>query len=154
MGDVARRSALTQKQRLDGALLERRRRDVLADLGQMLYDLVATGEIELEDLPELRRGVTDVEELDRQIAEAEAAALGGRGARRPVRLTRTDRREPADPDARVWRPPPTGPEPTGSDPPIVGPGGIVFLEDESAPEDVDPDDSLASYMHDDDVPGR
>src|SRR5688572_6157794 len=89
--DVARRSALNQKQRLDEALLERKRRDALADLGETLHELVRSGELELDDLPELQRGVDEVDDLDRQIADAEG---GRRGARRPVRLTRND--APAD----------------------------------------------------------
>src|SRR5688500_12506811 len=70
--DVARRSALTQKQRLDGALLERRRREALADLGEVLYQLLKSGEIELDELPELVQAAEEIEELERRIAEADA----------------------------------------------------------------------------------
>ena len=81
--DVARRSALTQKQRLDGALLERRRREALADLGEVLYQLLKSGEIELDELPELVQAADEIEELERRIAEAEAESAR---PRRPVRL--------------------------------------------------------------------
>lgn len=205
--DVARRSALNQKQRLDEALLERRRRDALADLGEALHELVRSGELELDELPELQRGVDAVDDIDQQIAEAEAAQSGG--ARRPVRLTRNDRpadwsrergsrqrppcrskdfiarddqpgvvdRPPVEP--RVWRPgvPGRSTEAIGRDdqPRVVGPGapveppaeaeavraprgdaggGIVFLDDEAAPGEPDPDDSLEAYMNDEDVPRR
>jgi len=33
-------------------------------------------------------------------------------------------------------------------------GGIVFVEDDSAPAERDPDDSLEAYMNEDDVPRR
>ena len=51
VSDVAKRSALAQKQRLDGALLERKRRDALADLGELLYHLVQAGEIDIGEVP-------------------------------------------------------------------------------------------------------
>jgi hypothetical protein len=161
--DVARRSALTQKQRLDGALLERRRREALADLGEVLYQLLKSGEIELDELPELVQAAEEIEELERRIAEAEAE--GGR-ARRPVRLSRTergpagpreregDRGRPGEtarrdrdtrPTDRVWRPPPAA---ATSEPPAAGAarGGITFVDDEPlAGED------LKEYMNDADV---
>ncbi|HLU66193.1 MAG TPA: hypothetical protein VKZ63_07945 [Kofleriaceae bacterium] len=180
--DVARRSAATQKQRLDGALLERRRREVLADLGVQLVQLVQSGEIELGDLPELTRHVEEVADLDRRIAEAEAQAAAG-AVRRPVRLTRRPGKMAARPEReelRVWRPPgidrpgeAPASAPAASDAgagiaegaasahaaapgaPARGAGepsgGIVFLDDEGGP---DPDEDLAEYMNDDDVPGR
>ncbi len=107
MTDVARRQARTQKQRLDTALLERRRREALAELGESLYDLASRGEIELDELPELVRGVQAVDEIDQEIAEAEQASASS-AARRPVRLerNRADRIPPAGRSReRVWRPP-------------------------------------------------
>jgi hypothetical protein len=185
MTDVARRQARTQKQRLDTALLDRRRREALADLGETLYELATAGEIELDELPELARAVQEVEEIDRRIAEAAQEASAGEG-RRPVRLRPTGsagvKRERREPDRqRVWRPtldpepeaqpePAPEPRPAGSrqrrptaEPgpaggreagPARGRGGIVFVDDDSAPGDVDPGDSLRSYMNDDDVPRR
>jgi hypothetical protein len=172
MTDVARRQARSQKQRLDTALLERRRREALAELGENLYELASRGEIELDELPELFQRVQAVEEIDREIAEA-AAETQKRNPRRPVRLERArpaDR--PGDHRERVWRPPV---EPDGIDPEAQEPspeqeraalgrrenvrraastagrsGGIVFVED----DDAESDDSLASYMNDDDVPRR
>ena len=70
MTDVARRQARTQKHRLDGALLDRRRQAALAELGEALYDLATGGEIELDELPELAERVSEVEAIDREIAEA------------------------------------------------------------------------------------
>jgi hypothetical protein len=140
--DVARRSALTQKQRLDGALLERRRRDALAELGEVLYELLKSGEIELDELPELVRAAEEIEELDRRIAEADAE--GSRGPKRPVRLTRTEpeaRARDAKPTERVWRPrQPEEPAPQR--------GGITFVEDEPG------DEKLDEYMNEADVPER
>ncbi|HKE18574.1 MAG TPA: hypothetical protein VKB80_27040 [Kofleriaceae bacterium] len=244
MTDVARRQARTQKQRIDTALLDRRRREALADLGESLYDLATGGEIELDELPELVRAVQAVEDIDREIAEAELAASEASQARRPVRLGRTrsggagwqpdrDRgREPARSGERVWRPPVdaepapppaagergdraaaagsraagagVGGKPSGSSGKAsssggkassgassgktssggaskatgsgaggkvaatsgagkaasnaaggkASGGGIVFLDDDSAPSERDPDDSLESYMNEEDVPRR
>lgn len=167
MTDVARRSAKTGKQRFDGALLERRRREALAELGETLYELVRSGELELDELPELGRGVEEVDDLDRQIAEAEALAGGaGRGARRPVKLSRNDapadwgrergsRKRPPPVEPRVWRPgmPPSAPVEL-DEPPAAAGGGIMFLDDDAAPTERDPDDSLEAYMNDDDVPRK
>jgi hypothetical protein len=158
--DVARRSALTQKQRLDTALLERRRREALADLGEVLYQLLKSGEIELDELPELVQAAEEIEELERRIAEAEAESTSR--TRRPVRIARTERgsaparsREP-DPAARardsrattperIWRP--ADLKPKSPRPAKDGGGGITFVEDdEPAAED------LEEFMNDADVP--
>ena len=225
MTDVARRQARTQKQRLDTALLERRRREALAELGENLHDLATRGEIELDELPELVQGIQAVDDIDQEIAEAEQAASASSAGRRPVRLERTrpDRIPPTGRSReRVWRPPVEpvekeadgeagtphvdvdGPEASGGDEsgfeaefatgrraastradsrggnwartrsrareaaettperprrkggsatPAKG-GGIIFVDDESAPADRDPDDSIESYMNEDDVPRR
>jgi hypothetical protein len=171
MTDVARRQARTQKQRLDTALLDRRRRDALADLGETLYELATAGEIELDELPELAQAVQDVQEIDRRIAEAEREASAGEG-RRPVRLrptgsagVKSSRERGGSDTSRVWRPP-LDPEPETAEAAQPSParrpgsasgprrGGVVFVDDDSAPAEVDPDDSLRSYMNDDDVPRR
>jgi hypothetical protein len=223
MTDVARRQARTQKQRLDTALLERRRREALAELGENLYDLATRGEIELDELPELVRGVQAVDLIDQEIAEAEQSSSA---VRRPVRLerTRADRIPPAGRSReRVWRPPvdavaeEAGPDDSGA--PLADVdrgdsrdargdgdsfdaefavdrrtaasagkqggewartrararaaadttperpkrkaaattargGGIVFVDDGPAAADRDPEDSLESYMNEDDVPRR
>jgi hypothetical protein len=224
MTDVARRQARTQKQRLDTALLERRRREALAELGENLYDLATRGEIELDELPELVRGVQAVDLIDQEIAEAEHASSA---VRRPVRLERTrdDRIPPAGRSReRVWRPPvdpvdneAAGPDDAGTPHADVARGdsrdasgdgdsfdaefavdrrtaasagkqggewartrararaaadttperpkrkaaattarggGIVFVDDGPAAADRDPEDSLESYMNEDDVPRR
>jgi len=152
--DVARRSALTQKQRLDTALLERRRREALADLGEVLYTLLKSGEIELDELPELVQAAEEIEELERRIAEAEAES--GR-SRKPVRITRTERGSRRDPEPdpaarardarptdRVWRPPGVGPRPPAVPPPRGG--GITFVDEAEPAED------LEEFMNDADVP--
>ena len=220
MTDVARRQARTQKQRIDTALLERRRREALAELGESLYDLASRGEIELDELPELVSGVQAVDLIDQEIAEAEQASSA---VRRPVRLerTRADRTPPGGRSReRVWRPPvdpvdeEAGPDDAGTPHADVDPrgasgdgesfdaefavdrrtaasrgkqggewartrararaaadttperpkrkgaaapaggGGIVFVDDGPAPADRDPEESLESYMNEDDVPRR
>ncbi len=210
MTDAARRQARSQKQRLDTALLEARRREALANLGEILYELSEKGEIDIDELPELATAVQEVAEIDRRIVEAEEEGRDRVETRRPVRLGRTSgaaggqreqaRRRPdrdrAGGRERVWRPP-VDPEPQPGDraepemdveiegrpgrgstraarptgrpqrqrpapPPAragrgsagAGGGGIVFVDDDTAPADVDPDDSVESYMNDDDVPRR
>jgi hypothetical protein len=240
MTDVARRQARSQKHRLDTALLERRRRESLAELGEILYELAVSGEIELDELPELAQAVQDIAEIDRRIAEAGAGDRLGE-ARRPVRLERTGGARsdwrPAPSRERVWRPDPDAyadsdspwpqvrepdrpdrenresrpVEPAGSgrrareerqsaeretvparpearpraekdarrrqvagdSRPARGKrgalpasandtapakrdagGGIIFVEDDSAPSEVDPDDGIEAYMNEDDVPRR
>jgi hypothetical protein len=174
MTDVARRQARSQKQRLDTALLERRRREALTELGENLYELASRGDIELDELPELFQGVQAVEEIDREIAEA-AAETQKRNPRRPVRLERARPAEhPGDRRERVWRPPVEAddvqPEAQEGSPEEARAalgrssresvrraastasrgGGIVFVDE----DDTESDDSLASYMNDDDVPRR
>src|SRR5688572_26606945 len=66
--ETLERQAQAQKVRLDAALLGRKRREALAELGRVAYDLAAQGRLgDLEDLPELGRALVAVEELDQEI---------------------------------------------------------------------------------------
>jgi hypothetical protein len=48
----------------DGARASRRRRDALADLGDLVLDLIRRGEIDLAELPEARDLVRELDDLD------------------------------------------------------------------------------------------
>ncbi|MEO6773032.1 MAG: hypothetical protein ABI467_08405 [Kofleriaceae bacterium] len=148
--------------RLDDALAGRRRGEALAELGEIVLDLIRRGEIEIEQLPEARAVVEHLDELD-----AEAATDAGERdlAPAPSRSRFDDRggsdgtvtasrwapppRKAATP-ARVWRPPVEdrpADEITARDRPVKKKGGISFGKQ-------DDDDDLAEYMHPDDVPAK
>jgi len=167
------------RERLDEALASRRRESALAELGEIVLELVRRGEIELAELPEAHDVVARLDELDGGDRTADA-----RGSSAP--RDRFDRRGPranaddgtvsaqtwAPPTGtrsrdRVWRPPPASP-PAQSDDDLAAldrpttrgtrkparparPGGITF-DDAAAATDADSD--LADYMHPDDIPPK
>lgn len=157
---------------MDEALSGRRRADALAELGEIVLDLVRRGEIDVAELPEAREVIGVLDELD--AGEAEAAPPVARGALRkrfddrpspaPRRKSEEDgtvssttwapptRAKPGA--AKVWRPPvvddvtepgrpPVRPRPAK---PGARRGGISFESDD--------DSDLEEYMHPDDVPGK
>jgi hypothetical protein len=157
--DALERGAREGRSRLDDALATRRRTDALADLGEIVLDLVRRGEIDLGELPEARDIVDHLDSLDagHPVEHDEPVA------RAPVRK-RFDKRDEADGTVsartwapkkvaapqRVWRPPadvvaepPPPPKPRGKKK-----GGITFGNDDAG------DTDLADYMHPDDVPKK
>lgn len=123
MRDVVERQARSSRSRLDGALLQRKHRDMMLALGEAVYELAVAGELgDLEEFPEITQCLVELEELEAQIAEAaerahrEAAGITTRP--RAIRRTRPGRdddpprpaaRESArgaarDDSFRVWRP--------------------------------------------------
>src|SRR4249920_3110074 len=70
--DALERGAREGRARLDGARASRRRHDALADLGDVVLDLIRRGEIDLAELPEARDLVRELDELDEAEVEAEA----------------------------------------------------------------------------------
>jgi hypothetical protein len=141
---------------------DRRRQEALAELGEVVLELVRNGEIDLGELPEARSIIAHLDELD-----------GGEGAPdealAPRSRRRFDDRERAAADdgtvsAKTWQPPnrrsgkPTNVwRPREAAEPVAAPrpprdparkGGIQFADDP------DPDDDLADYMHPDDVPSK
>jgi len=68
--DVIERGAREGRARLDDALSGRRRSDALAELGEIVLDLIRRGEIDVAELPEVADIVNHLDELD---AEAEPA---------------------------------------------------------------------------------
>jgi hypothetical protein len=168
--DAIERGAREGRHRLDDALASRRRTDALAELGEIVLDLIRRGEIDIAELPEVADIVAHLDDLDAGADEHEEPPLAA-----PVRKRFDARRRlddddgtvassrtwspptPKKPAARVWRPPVDEddarerPAPVRSAVPIPGrkdptrKGGISF-EDE--------DEDLADYMHPDDVPPK
>jgi hypothetical protein len=62
--DALERGAREGRARLDDARANRRRHDALADLGELVLDLVRRGEIDLAELPEARDLVRQLDDLD------------------------------------------------------------------------------------------
>jgi hypothetical protein len=119
MRDLALDQARAQRLRLDSALLQRRLKDTLAALGEVVYELAARGELgELEEVPEIADCLIELEELEMRIVEMgertrepEPPVSAGRGrarwskSRRSSGVTRGggEEREEREP-MRVWRP--------------------------------------------------
>ncbi len=140
--DVIERGA---RSRIDDMRHNRRRHDALAELGEIMLDLIQRGEIDLDELPEARTVVEQL--LDDAPADHHEVATppsrsrfddrknDGTVSSAASRWTLPKQGQPAA--ARVWRPeaaPPAAPKK----------GGITF----------DDDDDLAEYMHPDDVPPK
>jgi hypothetical protein len=62
--DVLERGAREGRARLDDALSGRRRNDSLAELGEIVLDLIRRGEIDIAELPEVQDVVAHLDELD------------------------------------------------------------------------------------------
>lgn len=95
--DALERGAREGRARLDDARAHRRRQDALADLGELVLDLIRRGEIDLAELPEARDLVRQLDEFD-----AEPDAEPEPEPPRPTTRSRFDdrpRRGPAAPAA-------------------------------------------------------
>ena len=147
------------RSRLDDMRHNRRRHDALAELGEIVLDLVQRGEIDLDELPEARKIVDELLDDDGHEPAVEVATPPSR-SRFDDRKAKSDgtvssassassrwslpkQGQPAP--SRVWRPTiETTPPPIASAPvPAAKKGGISF-----------DDDDLAEYMHPDDVPPK
>src|SRR5689334_14465971 len=62
--DAIARGASEGRSRLDDARAHRRRHDTLAELGELVLDLIRRGEIDLDELPEARDLVRHLDEVD------------------------------------------------------------------------------------------
>ncbi|HEY0254196.1 MAG TPA: hypothetical protein VGC41_21855 [Kofleriaceae bacterium] len=132
-GDLAREG----RARLDDALAGRRRTEALAELGEIVLDLIRNGEIELDQIPEARTIVHKLERMDEGEGADDEVAY-------PRNRERFDRREADDGtvSAKVWKPP-VAPAPKKKL------GGISFGEG-----DGDDEEDLAEYMNPEDVPPK
>src|SRR5690349_18320788 len=72
--DALERGAREGRARLDDARANRRRHDALADLGELILDLIRRGEIDLAELPEARDLVRELDQLDNDTAAADLDA--------------------------------------------------------------------------------
>jgi hypothetical protein len=162
--DALERTAREGRERVTDALSNRRRTDALAELGEIVLDLIRRGEIDLGELPEVRDIVAHLDEVD---AGHHHAAEDDHDIAPPPARQRFDTRRddgtvssktwaaPKKPTAKVWRPP-VEDEPQAAAPiptrhrPVPLPkdphrkGGISF----------DDDEDLSEYMHPDDVPPK
>jgi hypothetical protein len=161
--DVLERGAREGRSRVEDALATRRRADALAELGEIVLDLIRRGEVDVDELPEARDIVQHLDELD---AGADDDHERPRSIRKRFDTRRSDRegreareareddgtassttwappnRPRGKPAERVWRPNADAiPTPTVT----KKSGGIRFEDD---------DDDLAEYMHPDDVPKK
>lgn len=171
VADAARDALGQGRARLDDARQARRRQDALAELGEVVLDLIRRGEIDVSELPEARDALRKLEGFDDDRGEDEDEARELDEIATPPSRSRFDTRarakddadgtvgsswrppKPAKPLERVWRPPVAKPDDAGEPaaPParVTGTkkGGITFEPD-------DDDEDLASYMHPDDVPPK
>src|SRR5262245_16637492 len=67
--DALERGAREGRARLDDARASRRRNDTLAELGELVLDLIRRGEIDLAELPEARDLIRQLDELDAEPIE-------------------------------------------------------------------------------------
>jgi len=167
--DALERTAREGRERVTDALSNRRRTDALAELGEIVLDLIRRGEIDLGELPEVRDIVAHLDEVDAAGHHHHPDHDGDHDiAPPPVRQRFDSRRDdgtvssktwpgaaPKKPSAKVWRPP-VDDEPAAAAPvptrhrPVPLPkdphrkGGISF----------DDDEDLSEYMHPDDVPPK
>jgi hypothetical protein len=168
VADAARDALGQGRARLDDARQSRRRTDALAELGEIVLELVRNGEIDVGELPEARSVIEQLEGMDASSGASDdrddiatppsrgrfdtrgaddgTVSSGTRGKWTPPK--------PAKPLDRVWRPPtdersaPPSVVATKGKPAIPAiprKGGISFEDD---------DEDLASYMHPDDVPPK
>src|SRR5688500_1067804 len=73
------REVVVQKSRagriqIDVAMMKRRRRDVLAELGRIVVELAGRGRVSEDDFPELGPALAQLEALEEKIAAEEARA--------------------------------------------------------------------------------
>jgi len=80
--DALERGASAGRARLDDVRSSRRRQDALAELGELVLDLIRRGEIDLAELPEARDLVRHLDELDAASDGDEAEDDGARATTR------------------------------------------------------------------------
>lgn len=185
--DALSRGAREGRSRLDnlrtGIRSSRQRQEALAELGEIVLELIRRGEIDVAELPEARDLIEHIDELDaNEDASADAAASEGTdrdGAPMVSPSTRKrfdDRPAPTGGDdgtvsSNRWAPPPRRPgkatkiwkpaittnEPADEQPPTSPGHKALPARDANRKGGIqfeDSDDDLADYMHPDDVPPK
>src|SRR6185503_13061891 len=89
--DALERGAREGRARLDDARASRLRADTLADLGELVLDLIRRGEIDLAELPEARDLVRQLDELDAEPIESPPPPPRSSSRRRYDDRSRDDR---------------------------------------------------------------
>jgi len=166
--DALTRGAQQGRKKLDELRADKRRSEALAELGELVLDLIRRGEIDVAELPEAKDLIRKLDDIDADNEESDITTT------QPFNRNRFDDRGAApaptfrsrDEDGTVgsgarWSPKPSAaPAPGASaapeaEPPRRGPqlptlpkdphrkGGISFE-----------DEDLADYMHPDDVPPK
>ncbi len=105
------RQARSSRERLDGVMLQRKRRDAFVRLGQFVYELAMTGALgELEEVPEIAELLDDIEHFEQELDapdrpgwDDDVEAVSSADWRPPPRRDRPRRDSPAE-EVRVWRP--------------------------------------------------
>src|SRR5882762_8369323 len=72
------RGAREGRARLDDVRANRRRQDALAELGEVVLDLIRRGEIDLDELPEARDVIRQLDEFDDGATEDELPRASAR----------------------------------------------------------------------------
>jgi hypothetical protein len=180
--DALARGASEGRSRLDDLRTDlrssRRRQEALAELGEVVLDLIRRGEIDVAELPEARAVIDHIEELDAEADSENAERDRSPTVPPPTRKRFDDRgafpqkeddgtvsssrwtppRRPGKP-TRVWKPNVTA-DATPDDVPDTVPGHKALPKRDPARKggisfsSEDDDDDLADYMHPDDVPPK
>jgi hypothetical protein len=174
--DAIASGARQGRSKLDNIRADRRRHDALAELGELVLDLIRRGEIDLGELPEARDLIRHLDELDAEGGDFEEDIATPPARRRFDERATPPTRAPARRDAsddgtvtsstrwappskaaapaRVWRPP--TPEPAERETePEPGRKPIPIAPNPHRKGGISfEDDDLADYMHPDDVPPK
>jgi hypothetical protein len=179
--DALARGASEGRSRLDDLRTDlrssRRRQEALAELGELVLDLIQRGEIDLAELPEARPILAHLEELDASEAQENTERDSSPTVPPPTRKRFDDRGAPTRArdasdgtvSASKWSPPPRRP----GKPTRVWKPDVSAAAEPEQPDTVpghkalpardplrkggisfDDDDDLADYMHPDDVPPK
>jgi hypothetical protein len=153
--DALERGAREGRSRLDDALAHRRRTDALADLGEIVLDLIRRGEIDLAELPEVRDLVDQLDSLDAGHPADHDEPVAAAPVRRRFDARKRDQDDgtvSSGAKPRVWKPAldtrPDDEITARETPKPRKKGGITFGNAD------DGDADLADYMHPDDVPKK
>jgi hypothetical protein len=159
--DAIERGARQGRARLDDLRADRRRQEALAELGEIVLELIRNGEIDLGELPEARSVIDHLDQLDAESDDEDADAAppdkrnrfddrGGESDAEDGTVSSQTWRPPnrrAGRPTKVWKPAVEAAAPEAATPPVpTRKGGIQFTEDDDA--------DLDEYMHPDDVPPK